>query len=180
LLVAGAFVVLALTAARQLVWLGPIAFYLLRRIGRPGEIAVSRRWSLPAVGVGLVALAGWAVGSGAPPPEGKLLAPLAERIAAEPVTGRVAVPTGSGSYLLWIAPGQRITVDGRYELYRPELEAALDLLAGRRLALLGTWGVAAVITRNPLGAERLSRAGFRVVASDENGYLLRRDRLTAP
>ncbi|MBD0329502.1 MAG: hypothetical protein ICV64_05300 [Thermoleophilia bacterium] len=177
LLVAGAFVVLALTAARQLVWLGPVAFYLLRRLGRPGEIAVTRRLSLPALGVGLALLLAWALWWGPPPPEAKLMAPLAERVAAGRVEGRVAAPTGTGSYLLWRAPGQRITVDGRYEQYRPaELEAALDLLAGQHVRLLDEWNVAAVVTPNPAGAARLTRAGLRVRAHDGDGYLLSRDR----
>jgi hypothetical protein len=178
LLVAGGFTVLALTAARQLVWLGPVAFYLLRRIGPAGEIAISRRWSAPALAAGVGLLTVWTAAVGPPPAERKLLTPLADRVAAEPVPGRVAAPSGTGSYLLWRAPGQPITVDGRFENYgAAELEAALDLLDGRRLELLRPWRIRAVLTRNPLAVSRLVRAGFgfRVVARGDRGYLLRRD-----
>ena len=97
----------------------------------------------------------------------------ADRIVADPIPGRVAAPSGTGSYLLWRAPGQAITVDGRFENYRPsELRAAYDMLDGRRNDLIGRWNIQAVITRNPAGTDRLSRAGFRVRTASEDGYLL--------
>jgi hypothetical protein len=176
LLVAGAFCVLALTAARQLIWLGPVAFYLLRRIGPPGEIAIPRRWSVPALSLAVALLAVWVAAVGPPPAEAKLMTPLADRLAAAPVPGRVAAPSGTGSYLLWRAPRQPITVGGRFENYRAgELDAALDLLAGRRLELLRPWRIRALLTRDPAGVARLVRVGFRVVARSDGGHLLRRD-----
>ena len=176
-LVAAGFVVLALTATRQLVWLGPVAFYLVRRVGPPGEIAVSRRWTAPVLVASVALLAVWAFAVGAPPSERKLVTSLADHVAENPVDGRVAVPTGTGSYLLWRAPWQPITVDGRYENYSAsELDAARDLLRGEQLELARRWNVKAVITRNPRGAAALARAGFRVVRRDETGVLLVRRR----
>ena len=178
LLVAGAFSLLALTATRHLLWLGPIAFYLVRRVGPPGEIAVSRRWSLPAVAGSAVLVAVWVVAVGPPPNEPKLATDLAEHVVADPVPGRVAAPAGTGSYLLWRAPEQPVTIDGRFENYSArELDAAYAILAGDRLDLVARWDVTRVITPDRRGATVLARSGFRLERRGEGGsFLLRRVR----
>jgi hypothetical protein len=177
LLVAVAFSLLALTATRQLLWLGPVAFYLVRRVGPPGEIAVSRWWSVPTLAGSGVLLVAWVLAVGPPPNEPKLATDLAEHVAADPVPGRVAAPAGTGSYLLWRAPAQRVTIDGRFENYSPrELGAAYALLAGDRLDLVARWNVTRVITRDRRGATILARSGFRLERRGEGGsFLLRRE-----
>lgn len=178
LLVAGAFSVLAVTATRHLLWLGPIAFYLVRRVGPPGEIAVSRRWSLPALAASGVLLLVWALFVGPPPNEPKLATDLAEHVVADPIEGRVAAPAGTGSYLLWRAPAQAVTIDGRFENYSErELDAAYAILAGDRLDLVARWDVTRVITPDPRGATVLARSGFRLERRGEGGsFLLQRRR----
>jgi hypothetical protein len=177
LLVAAAFSALAVTATRHLLWLGPLAFYLVRRAGRPGEIAVSRRWSLPALAGSVVLLVVWALAVGPPPNEPKLASDLADHVAADPVGGRLAAPAGTGSYLLWRAPSQPVTIDGRFENYSTaELDGAYAILSGDRLDLVARWGVTRVITRDRRGAARLDEAGFRLERRGEGGsFLLRRD-----
>lgn len=172
-LVTAGFCILAVTATRHLVWLGPIAFYLLRRAGRPGRIAVSRRWSLPALGASLALIGLWLAVVGPPPNERKLSTALAEHVAAHPRAGRVAAAPGTGSYLLWRAPGQAVTVDGRFENYTvDELDGTYDVLAGERLELLERWAVDGLITRQSRGLPALRRAGFRVVRRAEGAFYL--------
>src|SRR3954452_21744025 len=61
-LVAAGFVVFALTAARQAVWLGPLAFYLVRELAPAGGWKVPRRIALPAAAVAVTAIAVWWIG----------------------------------------------------------------------------------------------------------------------
>jgi hypothetical protein len=152
LLVLAGFAIFATTATRQLVWLGPLCFYLLRQLGRPGSIAVSRRASLPVSGAAAAALLVWAVWISPAPNEPKLLTGAADYAAAHPVPGRVAAPPGTGSYLLWHASSLRVTIDGRFENYSDaELEGAYDVVDNRGAwrARASRWGVTRVITRNP-------------------------------
>jgi hypothetical protein len=152
LLVLAGFAIFATTATRQLVWLGPLCFYLLRQLGRPGSIAVSRRASLPVSGAAAAALLVWAVWISPAPNEPKLLTGAADYAAAHPVPGRVAAPPGTGSYLLWHASSLRVTIDGRFENYSDaELEGAYDVVdhRGAWRARASRWGVTRVITRNP-------------------------------
>ena len=171
LLVVGALALFSLTATRELLWLGPLGFYALRQLGAPAEWRLPRHVLAPAAGVALAAVAGWALLVGAPPPETKLSAPLAESIARHPVPGRIAVAAGTGSYLLWRAPHQQITIDGRFESYDvAELEASYAAVRGDPAA-----DVDAVVTRDKDAVERLRRAGFRVERRIEGATLLRRD-----
>ncbi|MBA3332046.1 MAG: hypothetical protein H0T39_14445 [Actinobacteria bacterium] len=174
-LVTAGFCALALTATRHLIWLGPVAFYLLRRIGPPGRIAVSRRWSLPALGGSAVLVSVWLAALAPAPNERKLATTLVEQVRRHPVDGRLAAPAGTGSLLLWRAPGQAVTIDGRFENYpAEELRAAYDLLRGERLELLRPWGIAGVITSHERAVEPLSRRGFRVERRSEGSLLLTR------
>jgi hypothetical protein len=92
-----------------------------------------------------------------------------------PPRGRVLMPSGTGSYMLWRHPGIPVVVDGRLEQYSArDLLAAYRLLAGRRSALgyLRRWRIGAVLTRNATGARVLERHGFRLVARVGGGYYL--------
>jgi hypothetical protein len=152
LIVLAGFAVFAATATRQLVWLGPLCFYLLRQLGRPGSIAVSRRVSLPLLAIAATAIAAWAVWLGPAPNEPKLMSDAADYAVAHPVAGRPAAPSGTGSYLLWRAPWLRVTVDGRFENYTDaELEGAYDVVnhSGDWRELVSRWNITRVVTRNP-------------------------------
>ncbi len=175
LIVALGFSVLAVTATRHLLWLGPVAFYLVRRLGPPGELAVSRWWSLPGLAASAVAVGVWTWSLGPPPNEAHLATDLVDDVAADPAPGRVAAPAGVGSYLLWRAPHQALTVDGRFENYSPEeLDGNYGILGGDRLQLVERWDVTRVITEDPRGVEKLTGAGFRVERRGDAGYALLR------
>ncbi len=182
LVVALGFSVLAVTATRHLLWLGPVAFYVLRRIGPPGELAVSRWWSLPALAASAVLVTVWTWSVGPAPNEPHLARDVADHVAAEPLPGRVAAPAGVGSYLLWRAPHQQVTVDGRFENYSArELEGNYAILGGDRLDLVARWNVMRVITEDRRGVEKLEWAGFSVERRGAAGYyLLRRSRGDEP
>jgi hypothetical protein len=165
LIVLVGFAIFATTATRQLVWLGPLCFYLLRQLGRPGSLAVSQRVSVPAFAAAAAALAIWAVWVAPPPNEPKLLTNAANYAAAHPVQGRIAAPPGTGSYLLWHASSLRVTIDGRFENYSDaELTGAYDIVdhRGNWRALVARWGVTRVLTRNPRAIEAFTAAGWRV------------------
>jgi hypothetical protein len=152
LIVLAGFAIFSTTATRQLVWLGPLCFYLLRQLGRPGSIAVSRRVSLPLLAGAMSALAAWAVWLGPAPNEPKLMSDAADYAAAHPAAGRLAAPAGTGSYLLWRAPGVQVAVDGRFENYSDaELEGTYDVVNhnGNWRELISRWNITRVVTRNP-------------------------------
>ena len=179
LVVAVGFAVLSLTATRQLLWLGPVAFYLLRRLGAAGELGFPRRVGIPLLAAASAALAAWLLFVRAPPNEEKMRSRTADWVAAHPPTGRVAVAAGTGSYRLWRAPSVPITVDGRYENYSSrELEGSYDIVAHRDDAerLVEAWRIGGIITRNPRAAAEWRRTGlFRVAHVGEDGiYLVRR------
>src|SRR5439155_13960173 len=165
LLVLTGFAVFATTATRELVWLGPLCFYLLRQLGRPGSIAVSRRVSVPALATAAVALAVWTVWIAPAPNEPKLLSRAADYAATHPVPGRIAAPPGTGSYLLWHASSLPVTIDGRFENYTDaELLDAYDIVnhTGNWRVTATRWGVTRVITRNPRAIRDFIADGWRV------------------
>jgi hypothetical protein len=175
-LVAIGFVAFALTAARQAVWLGPLAFYLVRELAPAGGRRVPRRIALPAAGVAVVSLALWWLGVPPTPTQARLMTAGADYAAAHPpVSGRILMPSGTGSYMLWRHPSVPVVVDGRLEQYRAkDLLATYRLLAGRRSALryLRRWHIGAVLTRNATGTRVLEHHGFRLVARVGGGYYL--------
>jgi hypothetical protein len=175
-LVAIGFVLFALTAARQAVWLGPLAFYLVRELAPAGVWRVPRRVALPVAGVAVASLAVWWLGVPPTPTQAKLMTAGADYVAAHPPPrGRVLVPSGTGSYMLWRHPHVPVVVDGRLEQYSArDLLATYRLLAGRRSALryLRRWRIGAVLTRNATGARVLERHGFRLAARVGGGYYL--------
>jgi hypothetical protein len=175
-LVAAGFVVFALTAARQAVWLGPLAFYLVRELTPVGRWQVPRRVALPAVVLAVAAIAVWWVGLPPAPAQPMLMTAGADYAAAHPPShGRILMPTGTGSYMLWSHPRVPVVVDGRLERYSArDLLATYRLLAGSRSALryLRRWRIGAVLTHNGNGAAVLQRHGFRLVARVGGGYYL--------
>jgi hypothetical protein len=175
-LVSIGFVLFALTAARQAVWLGPLAFYLVRELAPPAAWRVPRRLALPVAGVALASLAVWWLGVPPAPTQAKLMTEGADYAAAHPPAhGRVLMPTGTGSYMLWRHPRVPVVVDGRLEQYSAhDLLTTYRLLAGRRSALryLSRWQIGAVLTHNATGAAALQRHGFRLVARVGGGYYL--------
>ena len=167
-LVAAGFVLFALTAARQAVWLGPLAFYLVRELAPAGRWEVPRRLALAAVGLAVAAVAVWWVGLRPAPAQPMLMTAGADYAAAHPpARGRILMPSGTGSYMLWRHPRSPVVIDGRLEQYSArDLLATYRLLAGRRDALryLRRWQIGAVLTHNRKGAEVLERHGFRLAA----------------
>ena len=165
LVVLAGFAVFATTATRQLVWLGPLCFYLLRQLGRPGSIAVSRRIGLGVSAAAAASLAAWATWLAPPPNEPKLLTPAAHYATLHPISGRLAAPPGTGSYLLWRAPSVQVTIDGRFENYSDEeLRGAYDVVdhRGRWRALVQRWAIARVLTRNPRAARDFVAEGWSI------------------
>jgi hypothetical protein len=175
-LVSIGFVLFALTAARQAVWLGPLAFYLVRELAPHAVWRVPRRLALPVAGVAAASLAVWWLGVPPVPTQAKLMTEGADYAAAHPpARGRVLMPTGTGSYMLWRHPRVPVVVDGRLEQYSArDLLTTYRLLAGRRSALryLDRWRIGAVLTHNATGAAVLERHGFRLVARVGGGYYL--------
>jgi hypothetical protein len=175
-LVSIGFVLFALTAARQAVWLGPLAFYLVRELAPAAVWQVPRRVALPAAAVAVVSLAVWWLGVPPAPTEAKLMTAGADYAAEHaPAHGRILMPSGTGSYMLWRHPEVPVVVDGRLEQYSArDLLATYRLLAGRRSALryIRRWRIGAVLTRNATGAAVLERHGFRLVARVDGGYYL--------
>ncbi len=177
LIVLAGFAIFATTATRQLVWLGPLCFYLLRQLGRPGSIAVSRRVSLPVAAAAAAALLLWSVWLAPPPNEPKLLSAAADYAATHPVPGRIAAPAGTGSYLLWRASSLRVTVDGRFENYsEAELEGTYDIVdhRGDWRAPASRWGVTRVLTRNPRASRDFVADGWSVTFSAHGQFVLDR------
>jgi len=165
LVVLAGFAIFSTTATRQLVWLGPLCFYLLRQLGRPGSIAVSRRVSVPVSAAAAAALLVWVVWIAPAPNEPKLLTGAADYAATHPISGRVAAPAGTGSYLLWRASSLRVTIDGRFENYSDaELEGAYAIVnhGGDWRSLSSRWGVTRVVTRNPRAIRDFVADGWSV------------------
>ena len=177
LIVLAGFAIFATTATRQLVWLGPLSFYLLRQLGRPGSIAVSRRVSLPLMAGAATALVAWAVWLGPAPNEPKLMSDAADYAAAHPATGRLAAPPGTGSYLLWRAPWVQVTIDGRFENYSDaELEGAYDVVnhSADWRDLVARWHITRVVTRNPRAIEDFVADGWRARYRAHDHFVLDR------
>ena len=175
-LVAVGFVLFALTAARQAVWLGPIAFYLVRELAPAIRWRVPRRLAVPVALAAVASLAVWWLGVPPTPTQAKLMTAGADYAAAHPPAhGRILMPSGTGSYMLWRHPGTPVVIDGRLEQYSArDLLATYRLLAGHRDALhyLRRWRIGAVLTRNATGARVLEQHGFRLVARVGGGYYL--------
>lgn len=165
-LVAIGFAAFAATTARQTVWLGPVAFYLVRELAPAGVWRVPRRVAVPASLAAVAALVVWWVGVPPTPSQASMMTAAADYAAAHPPRrGRILTPTGTGSYMLWRHPGTPVVVDGRLERYSAhDLLTTYRLLAGRHgsLRYLRRWHVGAVVTRNARGAAVLRRHGFRV------------------
>src|SRR4051794_7431378 len=175
-LVAIGFVLFALTAARQAVWLGPLAFYLVRELAPAMSWRVPRRLAVPAGVAAVAGLGVWWLGVPPTPTQARLMTAGADYAAAHPPPhGRILMPTGTGSYMLWRHPGTPVVVDGRLEQYSArDLLASYRLLAGWRSALryIRRWHIRAVLTRNAAGARVLEGHGFRLVARVGGGYYL--------
>jgi hypothetical protein len=178
-LVALGFIAFALTAARQAVWLGPLAFYLVRELAPAGRWSVPRRLAIPGALAAAASLAVWWFGVPPAPAMPTLMTQGADYAAAHPPPrGRILMPTGTGSYMLWRHPHVQVVVDGRLEQYSArDLLTAYRLLDGRSSALryLRRWQIGAVLTRNRRGAAVLERRGFRLAARVGGGFYLVRD-----
>jgi hypothetical protein len=126
--------------------------------------------------VAVAGLAIWWLGVPPTPTQAKLMTAGADYAAAHPPAhGRILMPSGTGSYMLWRHPGVPVVVDGRLEQYSArDLLNTYRLLAGRRSALryVRRWGIGAVLTRNATGARVLERHGFKLVARVGGGYYL--------
>lgn len=179
-IVAIGFGLFALTAARQAVWLGPVALYLVRALAPAGVWRIPRRLAIPGAALAVTGLALWWMGIAPQASQANLMTAGADYAAAHrPPDGRTLMPSGTGSYMLWRHPGVPVVVDGRLERYSAgQLLTAYRLLAGSRTSLryLDRWRIGAVLTRNRHGAEVLERHGFRLRARVGGGYYLVRER----
>jgi hypothetical protein len=175
-LVALGFIAFGLTAARQAVWLGPLAFYLVRELAPEGRWSVPRRVAIPVALAAAASLAVWWFGVPPAPAMPTLMTAGADYAAAHPpARGRILMPTGTGSYMLWRHPHVRVVVDGRLEQYSArDLLTTYRLLDGRSSALryLRRWQIGAVLTRNRTGAAVLEHHGFRLAARVGGGLYL--------
>jgi hypothetical protein len=137
---------------------------------------VPRRLAIPVAVAAVASLAVWWLGVPPTPTQAKLMTAGADYAAAHPPAhGRILMPTGTGSYMLWRHPGTPVVVDGRLEQYSSrDLLATYRLLEGKRSALryLRRWRIGAVLTRNATGARVLERHGFRLAARVGGGYYL--------
>jgi hypothetical protein len=175
------FCALAMTSARQLVWLGPVVFYVLRQAGGIGSIAINRRVAQAVVGAATLAIGAWIALDAPRPAEAQVLTPLGDYAALHPPSsGRIVGTTGMGSYLMWRAPSIPIAIDGRLENYSADtIDRAYGILGGDRsaMSLLQAWDVGGVITSDPSAVAPLEAEGFRLErASDGGFYLVRRGR----
>jgi hypothetical protein len=175
-LIALGFAAFALTTARQTVWLGPVAFYLVRELAPRGVWRVPRRIAIPAALAATGALAVWWIGVLPAPTQAGMMTAGADYAASHPpLRGRILTPTGTGSYMLWRHPDVPVVVDGRLERYSAhDLLTTYRLLAGSRPSLryLRRWDVGAVLTRNGRGAAELRRHGFTLRARIGDSYYL--------
>jgi hypothetical protein len=179
LIVALGFSLFALTATRQVVWLGLIAFYVVRSCGARGALVLPHRVAVPALAAALLALVAWVGVWGPTPPEPAVMTSVAAYAVTHPaLPGRIATSTGTGSYLLFRGAANPPVVDGRLENYTPaEIDGTYAVLRGDPAAVdraVRDWHVTAVITRDQSGIEELPKHGFRLVfRNGEGAYLVR-------
>jgi hypothetical protein len=176
LIVALGFCLFAMTATRQLVWLGPVCFYVLRTAGPAVSLAVPRRLLMWAAAIGAAAMLAWPAWAAPAQPETVLLTGADDYAAAHvPCRGRIATTPGPGSYMMWANPRAPILTDGRLELYSPgEIEGSYTIANGApgAAALIRRWQVTAVLTRNRNGVGYLERRGFVLRTRAGDGYYL--------
>jgi hypothetical protein len=178
LIVALGFCAFSMTATRQLIWLGPVCFYVLRSCGRPGEFALPRRLTVTVTAVAGGAIAAWLVLFAPARPEPQLLTEAVSYAASHPACeGRLAVTPGPGSYLLWRNPQVASLTDGRIEAYTPaQIDGSYTIVNGGPgfQTLVDQWDVTGVVTRNSTGVARLQDDGFTVAYQGGEGtYLMR-------
>jgi hypothetical protein len=165
-----------MTATRQLVWLGPVCFFVLRTAGPAGALRLPRRALAAAAGVGVAAMLAWLAWAAPARPEGPLLTGADDYAAQHvPCRGRIATTPGPGSYMLWANPRAPILTDGRLEQYSAaEIEGSYAIAEGRPGAgrLIARWQVTAVLTRNRDGVADLERRGFVLRDHTGEGYYL--------
>ena len=166
----------ALTATRQLTWLGPVAFLLVAQYGRPSTARLPRHAIRLAVAGGCLAVIAWPLLMPVPHADAGGLVDVSRYAVSHPPTcGRILNPAGSGSYMLWRSPGTAIAFDGRLERFRPaDLQAGYAVLDGSRrdLSILDRWHVGAVITAHGRAVAPLERAGFHVAYRSASGWYL--------
>ena len=175
LIVAVGFTALALTATRQVVWLGPLSFYLVHSLGPDRTWGPKPSIVVPLGAAGVLLLTGWAALLGPTRPGPPQAAAAARHAMAHPpARGRLLVPSGTGSYVIWRDRHRPITIDGRLELYSArEVIANYRLLNGEGgFAYLRRWRIGGVVTRHPRGARVLQRHGFRVAARRAGAWYL--------
>jgi hypothetical protein len=178
LIVALGFCAFSMTATRQLIWLGPVCFYVLRTCGRPGVFTLPWRATVPVVAAAVAAVVCWvALLAPARPEPGLMTEAVAFAAQHPPCSGRVAVTPGPGSVLLWLGPQVPSLTDGRIEAYTAyEIDGSYTIVNGGPgyQALIRQWDVTGVITRDGNGIRRLERVGFNpVYHAGEGTYLVR-------
>jgi MFS family permease len=180
-LVALGFVVFGALSMRNIIFVAPaLAFQVAWAAPNRSE----RRLRVPIAVAGsaaIVALIAWATVLG-PARDQPHIGSTAVDYAIEhpPLTGKIAVYAGTGSYMLWRDPDTPVVIDGRLEHYtRDQLHSNYILLRGWRddpTSYVERLGVSAVIAHVPRAIGILERHGFvRQFSAPDGTYLVQRE-----
>jgi hypothetical protein len=179
LLVTASFVVFALLALRNLIFIGP-ALAMQIAVLAPDRAATIPR---SVIGLAVAATAGAAVAwvtSVGPARNERPLGSALVRYATEnpPGEGHIASYAAVGSYMLWRAPATPVELDGWLEHFSPaELRGTYALLDGRKqnpARLVSRLHIGAVIADRQTAIKSLVADGFVVkFATGDGAYLVR-------
>lgn len=179
LLLVLAFFAFSLTSGRQIIWLGAIMIYLVGTlpISVSHAYLVKRKNVLAALSIlGVCGIGFWATTAPATKTDPDTITESADYMSAHQVCGRVVVPAGTGSYLLWRNPEAPITIDGRFEHYSaPTVRTNYALLRAGNLGYVKKWNIGSILTRNPRAVRLLTQRGFKLRQHKGLGYYLTRN-----
>ncbi len=180
LIVTAGFVVFALLALRNLIFIGPALAMQIAILAPDRGLAIPR----PVIGLAFAASAAAAIAwvfSVGPARNEQPLGSTLVRYATEhpPREGHIASYAGIGSYMLWRAPHTPVELDGWLEHFSAEeLRGTYALLDGRKAnpsRLIAKLHIGAVIADRRTAIKRLLAHGFVVkFATREGSYLVRR------
>lgn len=180
-LVTGAFLLFALLALRNLVFVGPVLALLIASSAPDREERIPRRL------IGLVAAASaatalvWAITVG-PARNERILDPrlVGYALRHQPRRGHIASYASVGSYMLWRSPRAPVVLDGWLEHFSAaELRGTYAVVDGRAAdptRYLRRLRIGAVIAERPAAIRALRAHGFRIALRTAGGaYMVRRD-----
>jgi hypothetical protein len=180
LIVTAGFVVFALLALRNLIFIGPALAMQIAILAPDRGLVIPR----PVIGLAFAASAAaaiaWVISVGPARNEQPLGSTLV-RYATEhpPSEGHIASYAGIGSYMLWRAPHTPVELDGWLEHFSAEeLRGTYALLDGRKAnpsRLIAKLHIGAVIADRRTAIKALLAHGFVVkFATRDGSYLVRR------